>query len=314
MREAGGPDVLELQDVPEPRPGHGELVVAVEAAGVNFRDVYEREGAYGTALPAVAGVEGAGTVVEAGADVEGFSAGDRVAWKNCVGSYAERVLVPVGEAVAVPDGVETEAAAAVLLQGLTAHYLASSTYAVQPGDTVVVHAAAGGVGQLLTQVVKLRGGVVIATASTDEKRRLAREAGAEHAIPYDGFADQARELTRGEGVAAVYDGVGQATFDESLRALRPRGTMVLFGAASGRVEPFDPMRLERGGSLFLTRPTLRNYAAGDELQTRARELLGWVAEGRLRVEIGGRYPLDDARHAHEDLEARRTSGKLLLVG
>jgi len=313
MRAAGGSDVLELQDVPEPRPGDGELLVAVEAAGVNFRDIYEREGSYGTALPAVAGVEGAGTVVEAGSGASGFAAGDRVAWKNAAGSYAERMVLPIAEAVHVPDGVETEVAAAAVLQGLTAHYLASTTYPVAPGDVVVVHAAAGGVGLLLTQVVKLRGGVVVATASTEEKRALATEAGADHAVPYEGFAEFARELTGGEGVAAVYDGVGQATFDDSLTAVRRRGTMVLYGAASGRVEPFDPMRLEHEGSLFLTRPTLRHHAVGSELPERARELFEWIADGRVRVTIGGRYPLEQARQAQEDLAARKTTGKLLLL-
>ena len=313
MREAGGPEVLEPQDVAEPSAGDGQVLVAVEAAGVNFRDVYEREGSYGTALPAVGGVEGAGTVLEVGDGVTDLSAGDRVAWKNAAGSYAERVAVPAGEAVPVPDGVETEVVAAALLQGLTAHYLASTTYPVERGDTVVVHAAAGGVGLLLTQIVKLRGGTVIATASTHEKRGLAREAGADHAIAYEGFAERVRELTGGEGVAAVYDGVGRATFDESLASLRTRGTMVLYGAASGPVEPFDPRRLEHGGSLFLTRPTLRNYGAGAELQERARELFGWIADGRVQVRIGSRYPLEQARQAQKDLQARRTSGKLLLV-
>jgi NADPH2:quinone reductase len=313
MREAGGPEVLELQDVSEPRPGEGQLLVEVEAAGVNFRDVYERQGSYGTALPAVAGVEGAGTVVEVGPGVTEFAVGDRVGWKNAAGSYAERVVVPVAEAVPVPDGVDPEAAAA-LLQGLTAHYLATSTYPVQQGDTVVVHAAAGGVGLLLTQIVKLRAGVVIATASTDEKRALAREAGADHVMGYDGFAERVRELTDGEGAAAVYDGVGRATFDDSLKATRRRGMLVLYGAASGRVEPFDPMRLEHEGSLFLTRPTLRHHAAErGELLRRADELFGWIASGDVHVRIGARYPLEQARQAQEDLEARRTTGKVLLV-
>jgi NADPH:quinone reductase len=235
ISEAGGPEVLELQELPEPRPAEGHVLVALEAAGVNYRDVYEREGAYGTALPVVAGVEGAGTVLEIGPGVAELATGDRVAWKNAQGSYAERVVVPEREAVPVPDGVSSELAAAALLQGLTAHYLATATYPVQRGDTVVVHAAAGGVGSLLTQVVKIRGGTVVATASTDEKREIAREVGADHAIGYEGFAERARELTGGEGVAAVYDGVGRATFDESLKALRRRGSMVLYGAASGRV-------------------------------------------------------------------------------
>jgi NADPH:quinone reductase len=313
MTANGGPEVLELQDVPEPQAGDGEVLVSVEAAGVNFRDIYEREGAYGAAPPAVAGVEGAGTVLDVGPGVTALAVGDRIAWKNAAGSYAERTVVPVAEAVPVPDGLDSELAAAAPLQGLTAHYLATTTYPVQEGDTVVVHAAAGGVGSLLTQVVKLRGGIVIATASSDDKRERAREAGADHAIGYEGFAERARELTGGEGVAAVYDGIGRATFDESLKALRQRGTMVLYGSASGRVEPFDPMRLEHEGSLFLTRPTLRHYAAErPELLERSRELFGWIADGRLRVTIGGRYPLEQARQAQEDLQARATIGKLLI--
>jgi NADPH:quinone reductase len=314
MTAVGGPDVLELQDVPQPRAGEGQVVAEVEEAGVNFRDIYDREGVYGTTMPAIAGAEGAGTIVEVGEGVEGLAAGDRVAWKSNRGSYAERAVVSAGEAVPIPEGLSSELAAAALLQGMTAHYLASTTYGVQPGDTVVVHAAAGGVGSLLTQVVKLRGGTVLATASTDEKRQLAREAGADHAVGYEGFAEVARELTGGAGVAAVYDGVGRATFDESLRALRTRGSMVLYGAASGPVEPFDPRRLENEGSLFLTRPSLRHYAAErEELLGRAGELFAWIADGRLRVTIGGRYPLEQARQAQEDLAARRTTGKLLLV-
>jgi NADPH2:quinone reductase len=237
-----------------------------------------------------------------------------VAWSDTPGSYAERVAVDPSRLVPVPDGVSNEVAAAVLLQGMTAHYLATGTYAVQPGDTVLVHAAAGGVGLLLTQMVKLRGGRVVATTSTDEKAELARGAGADEVIGYEGFAERVHELTDGEGVAAVYDGVGQATFDESLASLRPCGTMVLYGAASGPVPPFDPMQLERAGSVFLTRPTLRHYTARrEELLARAEEVFGWVAEGKLDVRVGGRYPLEDARKAHEDLEGRRTTGKLLLL-
>lgn len=311
---AGGPDVLELQDVPEPEVGAGQVRVAVEAIGVNFRDVYEREGRYGTPLPAVAGAEGAGTVLETGPGVTEIAAGDRVAWSSAPGSYADQVVLDASLAVPVPDGVSSELAAAALLQGMTAHYLALETYPVRRGDTVVVHAAAGGVGLLLTQVVKGLGGTVVATASTADKRERALAAGADHALPYEGFAGRVRELTGGAGAHAVYDGVGQATFDESLRALRPRGTMVLYGAASGRVEPFDPMRLEHGGSLFLTRPSLRHYtAAREELLRRSAEVFAWIAAGTLHVEIGGRYPLEDARRAHEELESRATSGKLLLV-
>jgi NADPH:quinone reductase len=305
ITEHGGPEVLEVVDVPPPEPGPDQVLVNVAAAGVNYRDVYEREGRYGGGLPAIVGVEGAGSV--AGDD-------DRVAWISAPGSYAEQVVVDADRAVQVPDGVSDEVAAAALLQGITAQYLTTSTHAVQPGEHVLVHAAAGGVGLLLTQMVTMRGGRVIATSSTDEKARLAREAGAAEVIGYDRFADRVKELTGGAGVDVVYDGVGAATFDESLASLRPRGELVLSGAASGRVPPFDPMRLEEGGSLYLTRPGIRHYTATrEELLGRAGEVFAWIAEEKLRVRIGGRYPLAEARRAHEDLEARRTTGKLLLV-
>jgi NADPH2:quinone reductase len=310
----GGPDVLEIRDQPAPRPGAGELLVDVEAAGVNYRDIYEREGSYGGAPPFIAGVEGAGRISEVGEGVVGFSGGERVGWTSAPGSYAEQVVVDAARAVPVPAGLSVELAAAALLQGMTAHYLATSTYPVQPGDAALVHAAAGGVGLLLTQVVKLRGGRVIATTSSEQKSQLARGAGADEVIGYDGFAQRVRELTGGEGAAVVYDGVGKTTFDESLASLRPRGTMVLYGAASGRVAPVEPMRLESAGSLFLTRPTLRHYTAErDELLQRAGEVFGWMAEGRLNVQIGGRYPLEKARDAQEDLTGRKTTGKLLLL-
>jgi NADPH2:quinone reductase len=312
VTRSGGPEVLELRDQPAPRPGRGELVVDVEAAGVNYRDIYEREGR--GAPPLIAGVEGAGTVSSVGAEVAEFSVGDRAAWTDAQGSYAEQVLVPAARAVPIPAGVSSELAAAALLQGITAHYLATTTYQVSADDDVLVHAVGGGVGLLLTQVVKIRGGRVIGTTSSDEKAQRARAAGADHVIAYDEFSKRARELTGGEGVAVVYDGVGQATFEESLRAVRVRGHMVLFGAASGRVPPFDPMRLEELGSLFLTRPSIRHYTAKrEELLERAADVFRWIRESRLDVHIGGRYPLEDARRAHEDLAARRTSGKLLLV-
>ena len=304
----GGPDVLEVRDEPEPAGGDGVLLVAPEAIGVNYRDIYEREGRYGGETPLIAGVEGAGSVVD------GPSEGERVAWLAAPGSYAERVAVPAEQAVPVSDDVSTETAAAVLLQGVTAQYLTTSVYPVQAGDDVLVHAAAGGVGLLLTQLAIQLGARVIATTSGGEKAELAREAGADEVIGYEGFADRVRELTGGAGVAAVYDGVGQATFDDSLASLRPRGTMVLFGAASGPVPPFDPMRLEHGGSLFVTRPGLRHYTAKrEELLARGTDVLGRVADGSLSVRIGGRYPLDQARRAQEDLAARATTGKLLLV-
>jgi NADPH2:quinone reductase len=304
----GGPEVLEVQEVPEPDAEGDALLVAPEAIGVNFRDVYEREGRYGGEAPLVAGIEGAGTVAS------GPMKGQRVGWVAAPGSYAERVVVPAERAVPLPDGVPSELAAAVLLQGITAQYLATSVYPVQPGDDVLIHAAAGGVGLLLTQTVKSRGGRVIATTSGGEKAELARGAGADEVIGYESVAERVRGLTGGAGAAVVYDGVGQATFDESLAALRVRGTMVLYGAASGPVPPFDPMRLEHSGSLFLTRPALRDYTASrDELLSRANDVLERVAAGGLDVRIGGRYPLEQARQAQEDLAARRTTGKLLLL-
>jgi NADPH:quinone reductase len=304
----GGPEVLEVRDEPEPVGGDGTLLVAPEAIGVNYRDIYEREGRYGGETPLIAGVEGAGTVVD------GPSEGERVAWLAAPGSYAERVAVPAAQAVPVPDGVPTETAAAALLQGVTAQYLATSVYPVKAGDDVLIHAAAGGVGLLLTQLATQVGARVIATTSSGEKSQLAREAGADEVIGYEGFADRVRDLTGGAGVAVVYDGVGQATFDDSLASLRTRGTMVLFGAASGPVPPFDPMRLEHGGSLFVTRPGLRHYTAKrEELLARATDVLGRVADGSLSVRIGGRYPLDQARRAQEDLAGRTTTGKLLLI-
>jgi NADPH2:quinone reductase len=310
----GGSEVLELQDVPEPTAEPGTLLVAVEAAGVNFRDVYERNGTYPTSPPFVAGAEGAGRVLEMGEDVAGFEVGDRVVWSAGQGSYAERLLLPAAAAVPVPESVPSEVAAAVFLQGLTAHYLATSTYPVAAGDVAVVHAAAGGVGLLLTQIVKLLGGRVIATTSSDEKAELARGAGADYVIGYDGFAELVRSLTEGTGAAVVFDGVGQATFDDGLAALRPRGTMVLYGAASGPVAPVDPIRLQNRGSLYLTRPSLQHYIADRaELEMRAAAVFGWVESGRLDVRIGGRYPLEDARRAQDDLVARRTTGKLLLL-
>jgi NADPH2:quinone reductase len=312
----GGPEALQLVDVDTPQPGPGQVLVDVAASGVNYIDTYQRSGIYQVPLPLVLGLEGAGTVAAVGSGVTDLAVGDRVAWAAAQGSYAERALVAAAQAVPVPDGVSDEVAAAVPLQGMTAHYLASSTYPVQAGDTVIVHAAAGGVGLLLTQIVKMRGGRVIATVSTEEKAALARRAGADEVVRYDqvDFATEARRLTDGAGVAAVYDGVGRTTFDASLSTLRPRGTMVLYGASSGPVPPVDPQRLNSGGSLFLTRPSLGHYTATRaELLQRAEEVLGWIAAGKLDVRIGGRYPLAEAGRAHEDLQGRRTTGKLLLV-
>ncbi|MDQ3404096.1 MAG: quinone oxidoreductase [Actinomycetota bacterium] len=319
VTQTGGPEVLTYTDV-EPRdPGPGEVLVRVAAAGVNYIDTYHRSGLYPQELPLTLGLEGAGTVEALGsgvADDTTISVGTRLAWSSSPGSYAEYAVVKAATAVPVPDGVDDETAAATLLQGLTAHYLATSTYAVQPGDTVLVHAAAGGVGLLLVQLVKAREGRVIATVSTAEKEALALEAGADEVIRYteQDFAARTRELTDGEGVAAVYDGVGKTTFDGSLSVLRRRGTLALFGASSGPVDPVDPQRLNKAGSVFLTRPTLADHVATpQELLWRASELFAGIESGTLSIRIGGRYPLAQARQAHEDLEGRRSTGKLLLV-
>jgi NADPH:quinone reductase len=312
----GGPEVLRLAEHDTPAPGPGQLLVDVAAAGVNFADIYARQGIppYAGQVPFVLGSEGAGVVAAVGPGAEGFGPGDRVAWTGLPGCYAEQVVIPADRAVAVPDRMDLETAAAVMLQGMTAHYLVTDAYPVAAGDPAVVHAAAGGVGLLLTQMVKMRGGVVIATTSTPQKAELARGAGADHVAGYDDFGAVAREVSGGEGAAVVYDGIGQATFDDSLAALRRRGYMVLYGAASGPVPPVDPQRLAAGGSLFLTRPTLVHYiVTREELLSRADDLFRWIEQGRLTVRIGGRYPLDQAARAHEDLAARRTTGKLILL-
>ncbi len=318
----GGPEVLSVAERAAPRPGPGQVVVEVAAAGVNFADIYQREGVggYRQELPFVPGMEGAGTVAAAADGVTGLTVGDRVAWTGGAGGtggYAEQVALPADRAVPVPEEISLQVAAAVILQGLTAHYLVTSTYPVRDGDIAVVHAAAGGVGLLLTQMVKRRGGIVIATTSGGpggEKHELARNAGADHVTGYDGFREVVAQVTGGRGATVVYDGVGKDTFDDSLAALRPRGTMVLYGAASGQVPPLDPQRLNAGGSLFLTRPTLAHYIADEaELRWRAREVFDQVASGELDVRIGGSYPLADAARAQQDLAARRTTGKLLLI-
>ena len=304
----GGPEVLTVQDVPDPQPGDDEVLVDVEAVGVNFRDVYEREGRppYTASPPAVVGAEGAGRVVDTG---------ERVAWVDVPGSYAGRVAARRGALVPVPDGVGAELAAAVMLQGCTAYYLAADSHPVAEGDWVVVHSAAGGVGLLLTQLVRLRGGHVLATTSTEEKAELARGAGADEVVVgYDGFAERVRELSGGVGAAAVYDGVGRTTFTAGLRALRPTGRMVLYGASSGQPEPLELQQLAAHGSLYVQRPTLATYTRTPELlRERAGAVLDLVAAGRLDVRIGARLPLAQARRAHEDLEGRRTTGKVLLL-
>jgi NADPH2:quinone reductase len=312
----GGPEVLTVAEREAPRPGPGELVVDVAAAGVNYMDIYQREGIgnYRPEPPFVPGAEGAGTVAAVGEDVTGLAVGDRVAWAGPGRSYAEQVALPAKSVVPVPDGISLQVAAAAILQGMTAHYLCTSTYPVREGDVAVVHAAAGGVGLLLTQMVKQRGGVVVGTTSGGDKAELALQAGADHVVGYDRFRDIVDDATEGAGAHVVYDGVGKDTFDDSLAALRPRGMMVLYGAASGQVPPLDPQRLNSGGSLFLTRPTLVHYIADPaELQWRASEVFGWIAKGELDVRIGGTYPLAEAARAQEDLASRRTTGKLLLL-
>ncbi len=305
----GGPEVLTVRELPDPEPGDGAVLVDVAAVGVNFRDVYQREGRppyAGGDLPAVVGAEGAGTVV---------GTGERVAWLGVPGSYAARVAAPREDLVPVPDGVPLDVAAAVLLQGCTAQYLAADSYPVAEGDWVVVHSAAGGVGLLLTQLVRARGGQVLATTSTGEKAELARAAGADEVVVgYEGFAERVRELSGGEGAAAVYDGVGRTTFAAGLTALRPTGRMIVYGAASGQPEPLQVQSLAAHGSLYVQRPTLATYTRTPQmLRERAGAVLDLVAAGRLDVRIGGRYPLAEARRAHEDLEGRRTTGKLLLL-
>lgn len=279
------------------------------AGGVNFIDIYHRSGAYPLPLPTPIGSEGAGTVTAVGPGVSGVAVGDTVAWANVLGSYAEKAVVPAHRVVPVPEGVPAEVAAAAMLQGMTAHYLTHSTHEVKAGDQVLVHAGAGGMGQLLIQLAKLKGAKVYTTVSTEEKEKLARAAGADEVLRYEDFA----EALSGR-IDVVYDGVGRSTFEGGLVALRPRGLMALYGAASGPVPPFDPQTLNKQGSLFLTRPTLVHYIAErEELLQRAADLFGWITAGQLTINISHRYALADARQAHEDLAARRTTGKLLLI-
>jgi NADPH2:quinone reductase len=316
LRAHGGPEQLVLEDTPEPVPGEGQVLVELSATGVNFVDIYNRIGRYPSRLPRVLGSEGAGTVVAVGPAVTSVRVGDRVVSASLDGAYAQRAVVPADLVVPVPDGVSDETAAAMMLQGLTAHALVFDVYPVRPGDTVLVHAAAGGVGLLLTQIAKRRGARVIGTVSTDAKERLAREAGADEVIRYDTGVDVAaevRRLTSGAGVAAAYDGVGAATFDASLASLRRRGVLALFGAASGPVEPVDPQRLNSAGSVYLTRPAVAHYVATPaELRQRTDDLFAFIADGLL-VHIHDRYPLAQAGRAHTDLGSRRTTGKLLLI-
>lgn len=312
----GGPEVLEVRRVPVPSPGAGQLLVSVAAAGVNFIDVYQRQGVYPIATPFVLGLEVAGRVAAVGSGVSDFAVGDVVASADAAGGQARFALVPAAKAAPVPSGLDPALAAAVTLQGMTAHFLVRSTYPVQSGDAVLVHAAAGGVGQLLVQLAKARGARVIATVGSAAKVPIARSLGADEVIRYDEVPDLAGAVRAAApgGVHVVYDGVGAATFDASLDSLRPRGMLVLFGGASGQVPPVDPQRLNSGGSLFLTRPHLKHYTATPaELRWRAGEIFSAVASGSLRVQVGGRYPLERAAAAYRDLEGRRSTGKLLLI-
>ncbi|MEJ1194788.1 quinone oxidoreductase family protein [Pseudarthrobacter sp. CCNWLW207] len=313
-REPGGPEVLELAEVERPVPGPGQLLIKVAAAGVNFIETYQRGGMYQVPFPFTPGSEAAGTVEEVGDGVQNFTVGSRVATAEGTKCYAGYAVLDAVKALPVPDGVDDLTAAALPLQGMTAHYLINSSFRVEPGHTVLTHAGAGGVGLLLTQLLKERGARVITTVSSDAKEELALEAGADHVLRYEGFPHHVRELTGGKGVDVVYDGVGRNTFDGSLSCLRTRGTLVLFGAASGAVPPVDPQRLNAGGSLTLTRPTLGHFLLNEqERRWRSGEIFAAVANGNLKVRIGATYPLADAARAHEDLEGRRTTGKVILV-
>jgi len=311
----GGREALSYTDVPEPRPQRGEVLVAIEFAGINFFDVYQRQGVYPIPVPFTLGTEAAGTVVAVGPDVSDVKMGDRVAYQGVQGAYAQRAVAPADRLVPLPEEVPTRTAAALILQGLTAHYLSSSTYQLKAGDTALVHAAAGGVGLLLCQMAKLRGARVIGTVSTEAKAALARAAGADHVILYteQDFAAETKRFTRNRGVEVVYDSVGRTTFDQSLNCLAPRGLMVLFGASSGAVPPFNPQVLNQKGSLYLTRPTLAHYVATRaELLRRAGELFAWLRDDRLSVRIDREVPLQDVAEAHRALESRETTGKVLL--
>jgi len=315
VSRVGGPEVLTLVDVPVPSPKPNEAVVKIHAAGVNFIDVYFREGRYPAALPFVNGQEASGVVADVGSDVTTVQRGDRVAYTSALGSYAEYAAVPEQRLVRIPDELDFEQAAAAMLQGMTAHYLLYSAYKLQSGETALVHAAAGGVGLLLVQMAKKIGGHVIATVGTHEKAQLAREAGADEIIVYTetDFETETRELTEGRGVHVVYDGVGKDTFDKDLNVLRPRGYLVLFGGASGAVPPFDLIKLSQKGSLYVTRPTLAHYTATrDELEWRANDVMQMIVRGDLKLRIHKTYPLEEAEQAHRDLEGRKTTGKLLL--
>lgn len=312
----GGPEVLRYEDVPEPAPKAGEALVKIDAAGLNYIDVYFRTGLYKADLPATLGMEGGGTVRTVGPGVTDVKVGDKVAYTGVRGSYAEHAAVPVDRLVPLPQGVSTKQGAAAMLQGMTAHYLACSTYPLKPGDTCLVHAAAGGVGLLLCQIAKMRGARVIGTVSTEDKAKLAREAGADEVILYikQDFEAEVKRLTGGKGVQAVYDSVGKDTFDKSLGCLALRGTIALYGQSSGPIASLDPQILNAKGSVYLTRPSLFHYiATRQDLVQRSGEVLGWIRDGKLKLRMAFEFPLKDAAEAHRALEGRKTTGKVLLI-
>jgi NADPH2:quinone reductase len=312
----GGPEVLEYREVSDPKPGAGELLIKLEAIGVNFIDVYHRTGLYPIALPFIPGAEGAGIVEAAGADVQAFRTGDRVGYAMNLGSYAEKVVVPQQKLLKLPEEISSKEAAAILLQGMTVHYLSRSTYTIKSGDFVLIHAAAGGVGLMLVQAAKHFGAFVIGTVSTVEKSKIAKDAGADEIILYTekDFLEETKRITGGRGVAVVYDSVGKTTFEKSLDCLQPRGLLVSFGQCSGPIGPFNPAILATKGSLFLTRPSLAHYIANrDELNWRSQELFAWVRERIVRIRIDSTYPLANAAEAHRRLESRASTGKILLL-
>lgn len=316
VEQNGGPEVLELVDLPVPEPKANEAVVKLAASGVNFIDVYHREGRYKVPLPFTPGQEGAGVVTEIGSDVKSVKKGDRVAWTGLLGGYAQYSAVPADRLVAIPSSVSDQQAAAAMLQGMTAHYLCHDTYPLKRGETALIHAAAGGVGLLLVQMAHNIGARILATVSTEEKAKLAHEAGADEIIFYtkSDFEAETKRLTNGQGVHVVYDSVGKTTFEKGLNVLRARGMMVLFGGSSGAVPPFDPIVLTQKGSLFLTRPSLGNYIASrEELLARSADVFAMMASGKLKLRIEHTYPLAEAQRAHRELEARKTTGKLLLI-
>ncbi|HEY3027158.1 MAG TPA: quinone oxidoreductase [Pyrinomonadaceae bacterium] len=316
VSQVGGPEVLRLVELPIPNPKPNEALVQIKAAGVNFIDVYFREGRYPAPLPFINGQEAAGIVSATGANVINVKVGNRVAYSGALGNYAEYASVPADRLVKIPDKLDFNQAAAAMLQGMTAHYLSHSTYPIKAGETALVHAAAGGVGSLLVQLCKLLGARVIGTAGSEEKAQLARDAGADEVIIYTkkDFGEETKRLTQGKGVHVVYDGVGKDTFDKDLNVLRPRGYLVLFGGASGAVPPFDPLTLTQKGSLYLTRPSLQHYIVSRaELEQRSNDVLQMIVRGELKLRIHKTYPLAEAQQAHRDLEGRKTTGKLLLI-